>query len=199
MTNQRKWLMVGGLFLAWGGLMVFQLSDSVPTDPLTQSTRTETSLPPIKDLELDKTFPNLRQIAKLSTPRNIFTSLEMQRFLAQQEKDAAAAARQATATEPPPPPPPPPPSGPSEQELAGQRARQQLNQYRFLGYLTKGGESQAFLTNGQAIYIVRQGEMLEGRVQVNKIERETVILSTEVWETGNYIQATIPLTSDTRG
>lgn len=95
--------------------------------------------------------------------------------------------------------PPPPPPGPSAAELAGQRARQQLNQFRFLGYLTKGGESQAFLTNGQAIYIVKQGEMLEGRVQVHRIEPETVILSTKVWETGNHIQATIPLTPDTRG
>lgn len=84
-------------------------------------------------------------------------------------------------------------------DLAGQRAREQLNQFRFLGYLTKGGESQAFLTNGQAIYIVKQGEMLEGRVQVNRIEPETVVLSTQVLETGSHVQATIPLTPDTNG
>ena len=98
-----------------------------------------------------------------------------------------------------PPAPPSIPPGPTAEELAGQRARQQLNQFKFLGYLTKGGESQAFLTNGQAIYIVKQGEILEGRVQVNKIEPDTVILSTQVRETGNHIQATIPLTPDTRG
>ncbi|MBA3968427.1 MAG: hypothetical protein H0X47_22165, partial [Nitrospirales bacterium] len=100
---------------------------------------------------------------------------------------------------PPQPPPQPPPPGPSFADLAGQRAQEQLNQFRFLGYLTKGGESQAFLTNGQAIYIVKQGEMLEGRVQVHKIEPETVVLSTQVLETGSHVQATIPLTPDTSG
>jgi hypothetical protein len=157
----------------------------------------ETSLPPLKDLELDNTFPNPRQTAKFSPPRNIFAPLGMQPN--QQETRVASTSRPTGKTLPVPPPPPTPPPGPSAAELAGQRAREQLNQFRFLGYLTKGGESQAFLTNGQAIYIVKQGEMLEGRVQVNKIEPETVVLSTQVWETGNHIQATIPLTPDTRG
>lgn len=196
MTNQRKWLILGGLLVAWGGLTVFQMSDSTQTDPMTSSATSGTSLPALKDLELDKTFPNPRQTAKFSTPRNIFAPPGMQQMVAQQETKIASTARP---TEVAPPPPPAPPPGPSAAELAGQRARQQLNQFRFLGYLTKGGESQAFLTNGQAIYIVKQGEMLEGRVQVNKIEPETVILSTQVLETGNHVQATIPLTPETHG
>lgn len=195
MINQQKWLILGSLVVAWGAVTFFQMSDSTQTDPMAQSATPEFPLPPIKALELDKTFPSLRQTAKFSTPRNIFAPLGMQDLLGQQETKKAATSRPTEVTAPPPPPPP----GPSAEELAGQRARQQLNQFRFLGYLTKGGESQAFLTNGQAIYIVKQGEILEGRVQVNKIEPETVILSTQVWETGNQIQATIPLTPDTRG
>jgi hypothetical protein len=198
MTNQRKWLVLVGLFVAWGGMMIFQMSDSSQTDPITHSSTPGTALPPIKDLELGDTFPNPRQTAKFSSPRNIFAPLGMQHLLAQQATKVRSTSRPTEIT-PPDPPPPPPPPGPSAAELAGQRARQQLNQFRFLGYLTKGGESQAFLTNGQAIYIVKQGEMLEGRVQVNKIEPDTVVLSTQVWETGNHIQATIPLTPDTRG
>jgi len=197
MTNQRKWLILGGLIVAWGGLTVFQMSDSTQTDPMTLSSASGTPLPALKDLELDKTFSNPRQTAKFSTPRNIFSPPGMRQMLAQQESKIAAITPLAEKT--PPPLPPPPPPGPSAAELAGQRARQQLNQFRFLGYLTKGGESQAFLTNGQAIYIVKQGEMLEGRVQVNKIEPETVILSTQVLETGNHVQATIPLTPETHG
>lgn len=196
MTNQRKWFMAVGLFVAWGAMMAFQMSDSTQSDSLPLAATLETSLPPLKDLELGNTFPNPRQTAKFSPPRNIFAPLGMQ--LVQQETRVASASRP-TGKTPPVPPPPPPPSGPSAAELAAQRARQQLNQFRFLGYLTKGGESQAFLTNGQAIYIVKQGEMLEGRVQVHKIEPETVVLSTQVLETGNHIQATIPLTPDTRG
>ena len=194
MTNQRKWLVLGGLLVAWGGVTVFQLSDSPQMDPMTHSGTSAQPLPPIKDLELDKTFLNFRQTAKFSTPRNIFAPLGRQHMPVQQDTKMASPSRPTTIT----PPPPPPPPGPSAADLAGQRARQQLNQFRFLGYLTKGGESQAFLTNGQAIYIAKQGEMLEGRVQVHKIEPETVVLSTQVLETGNHIQATIPLTPDTR-
>lgn len=194
MTSQQKWLVLGGLLVAWGGVTLFQLSNS-SEGHLAGSSIAETPLPPIKDLTLETAFSNPRQTAKFSTPRNIFAPLGSQQKIEQQKQNLASIPRQ-TETAPSPPPPPP---GPSAAELAEQRARQQLNQFRFLGYLTKGGESQAFLTNGQAIYIIKQGEMLEGRVQVNKIEPETVVLSTRVWETGNHVQATIPLTPDNRG
>lgn len=196
MTNQRKWLVLGGLLLAWGMVTIFQMSDSAPTDPMPHAAA-RNPLPPIKDLELDPAFPNPRQTATFAIPRNIFAPLGMSQVASQQETDSAPTSRPGWKALPPPPQSPPP--GPSPADLAGQRAREQLNQFRFLGYLTKGGESQAFLTNGQAIYIVKQGEMLEGRVQVHKIEPETVVLSTQVLETGSHVQATIPLTPDTSG
>ncbi|MDR4461733.1 MAG: hypothetical protein MRJ67_14640 [Nitrospirales bacterium] len=197
MTNQRKWLVLGGLLLAWGMVTVFQMWDSGQTDPMPYSDTSGSPLPPLKDLELDPEFPNPRQTAKFSQPRNIFAPLGTAQ-VARQEKAPPSIPRLPKAS-PSPSPPPPPPPGPSFADLAGQRAREQLNQFRFLGYLTKGGESQAFLTNGQAIYIVKQGEILEGRVQVHKIEPETVLLSTQVLETGSRVQATIPLTPDTSG
>ena len=40
--------------------------------------------------------------------------------------------------------------------------------------------------------------MLEGQVQVNKIEPEAIILSTQILETGSRVQATIPLTPESR-
>jgi Tfp pilus assembly protein PilP len=206
MKNQKKLGYLLLLVFLWGALTIYQWMDS--DDPgaetanllLTQADSGNPALPPLKELLLDKQFPNARQTVKLGQPRNIFASLE--------EQAAKLASRNSTQTksmehsntsqaaEPPPPPPPPP--GPSPAELAAQRARQELNRFRFLGFLKKGGESQAFISNGQAIYIVRQGEILEGRIQVNKIEPETVILSTKVWETGSSIQASISLTPDTR-
>lgn len=198
MTNQRKWLVLGGLLLAWGMVTIFQLWDSGPTGPMPSSATSGTPLPPIKDLKLDPEFANPRQTAKFSLPRNIFAPLGVSQIAHQKKIDKAPTSRPPKPA-PSPVPVQPPPPGPSVADLAGQRAREQLNQFRFLGYLTKGGESQAFLTNGQAIYIVKQGEMLEGRVQVHKIEPETVVLSTQVWETGSHVQATIPLTPDTNG
>ncbi len=190
MTNQQKGFVLVGLILAWGGLTVYQMSetsDSSSSDLTTAMTQTLFPLPSVKDLSLEESFPNARQIATFSQPRNIFAPFGLPDVV--------------SLTSPPNPiadPPAPVPPGPSAADLAIQRARQQLNQFRFLGYLTKGGESQAFLTNGQAIYIVKQGEMLAGKVQVHKIEPENIVLSTQIWETGNQVQATIPLTPESR-
>jgi len=194
MTNQQKGLVLVGLFVAWGGLSVYQMSDSSEsssTDNSSTLQQTNSRLPSVKDLSLDQSFPNSRQIVAFSQPRNIFAPLGLQKVVAKQKTPITTPSRPTIA------PPSPVPPGPSPSDLAAQRARQQLNKFRFLGYLTKGGESQAFLTNGQAIYIVKQGEMMEGQVQVNKIEPETIVLSTQILETGNQVQATIPLTPET--
>ncbi len=196
MTNQQKGLVLVGLFVAWGGLSVYQMSDSSEsssTDNSSTLQQTNSRLPSVKDLSLDQSFPNSRQIVTFSQPRNIFAPLGLRKVVAKQKTPITPTPSQPTIA----PSSPAPPPGTSPSDLAAQRARQQLNKFRFLGYLTKGGESQAFLTNGQAIYIVKQGEMLEGQVQVNKIEPETIVLSTQVLETGNQVQATIPLTPET--
>lgn len=195
MTNKQKGLVLLGLFLAWGVVTAYQMSDvSGPSSNEFPSAIKEglSPLPSVRDLSLDQSFPNSRQQVTFSQPRNIFSPLESRNMVvAKPDIPVPRPSLPSIAHTAPTPP------GPSSADLAAQRARQQLNQFRFLGYLTKGGESQAFLTNGQAIYIVKQGEMLEGQVQVNKIEPETIVLSTQVLETGNQVQATIPLTPKT--
>jgi hypothetical protein len=194
MTNQQKGLVLVGLFVAWGGLTLYQMSDSSElsfTDNSSTLQQANSTLPSVKDLSLDQSFPNSRQMVTFSQPRNIFAPIGLRKVVAKQKTPITPTPSRPTIA------PPPVAPGPSPSDLAAQRARQQLNQFRFLGYLTKGGESQAFLTNGQAIYIVKQGEMLEGQVQVNKIEPETIVLSTQILETGNQVQATIPLTPET--
>lgn len=195
MTNQQKGIILVGLFLTWGGVTAYQMSD-LSESGSSENTPTvgigHTSFPSVADLSLEETFPNTRQQVTFSQPRDIFSPPGLKTIAAMPENPSPPPSRPSMTPSAPPPP------GPSPAELAAQRARQQLNQYRFLGYLTKGGESQAFLTNGQAIYIVKQGEMLEGQVQVHKIDPETIVLSTQVWETGNQVQATIPLTPETR-
>jgi len=202
MNNNKKMGYLIVLLALWGVVTLFQwteFSDSggQQANSHTQAGRSQSTGPPIKDLKLEKQFSNARQTVKLSDPRNIFAPLGTSSTQAVQEKSSWSQPDPTIQTARTVPVPPPP--GPSPAELAAQRARQELNQFRFLGFLTKGGESQAFLTNGQAIYIVKQGEMLEGKVQVHKIEPDTVILSTKVWETGNIIQASIPLTPGTNG
>ena len=196
MTNQQKGFVLVGLFVAWGGLTAYQMSDfseSSSSDFPSTLPQANSTLPTVTALSLDQSFPNFRQMATFSQPRNIFAPIGFRKMVAKPKTSIAPPPAQPTTA-----PPTPVPPGPSPSDLAAQRARQRLNQFRFLGYLTKGGESQAFLTNGQAIYIVKQGEMLEGQVQVNKIEPETIVLSTQILETGDQVQATIPLTPETR-
>ena len=194
MTNQHKGLLLVGLFVTWGGITAYQMFENSGTTPSVQANiaSTNSTLPTVRALTLNESFPNARQMVKFTQPRNIFSPIGSRKIVAKRK----------IPKRPPPsnsivsPPPAPTKSSPSPEQLAAQRARQELNKFRFLGYLTKGGESQAFLTNGQAIYIVKQGEMLEGQVQVNRIEPETIVLSAEVWEAGNQVQATIPLTPE---
>ena len=197
MTNQHKGLLLVGLLVAWGGITAYQMFvDSGSTSGhQANTTQTNSTLPTIRALTLDESFPNARQLVTFSPPRNIFAPADSRKVVAKRKIPKRPTPPSQSTIAPPPTPTPTKPS-PSPEQLAAKRAREQLNQFRFLGYLTKGGESQAFLTNGQAIYIVKQGEMLEGQVQVNKIEPETIILSAQVWESGTQVQASIPLTPE---
>ena len=195
MTNQQKGLLLVGLLVAWGGVTIYQMSDlsgSSPASPSSNMSTKLTSLPSIKELSLEESFPNSRNSVTFTQPRNIFAPMRKRKVVVEKKRPRETSSPTMATL-----PKSQPPKGPSPEDLAAQRARQQLNQFRFLGYLKKGGESQAFLTKGQAIYIVKQGEMLDGQVQVNKIEPETIVLSTQVWETGSQVQATIPLTPET--
>jgi len=195
MTNQQKGMALVGLFVVWGGIAAYQMlesSESSPNDLSATMPQADSALPSVKDLSLEESFLNSRQIATFSPPRNIFAPFGLPKVVAKPRVSLTPPPRAIAA------PPAPVPPGPSAADLATQRARQQLNQFRFLGYLIKRGESQAFLTNGQAIYIVKQGEMLEGKIQVKKIEPETIVLSTQILETGSQVQATIPLTPESR-
>ncbi len=196
MTNQQKGFVLIGLLLAWGSVTAYQMFDSSEmssSNLATAKPHAQSSLPSVNDLFLEESFPNSRRMVTFSQPRNIFAPLVSRKVVVKQQ----------AAMIPPPTSivtlPKPVPPGPTADELATQRARQQLNRFRFLGYLTKGGESQAFLTNGEAIYIVKQGEMLDGQIQVNKIEPEAIVLSTHIYETGSYVHATIPLTPESPG
>ena len=192
------------LGVVWIMILLVQFSDDsepvvvTSNQTMTASVSSRSSSKSQPSLALADVLKHPRQKVKFSKPRNIFAPLNSRNSGLRQVAKA-----------PPPKPssrpspiarrPPTPPPGPSPGALATQRARQQLNQYRFLGYLKKGGESQAFLTNGEAIYIVRQGETLEGRIHIHKIDPTTIVLSTKVRETGDNIEATIPLTKEQQG
>ncbi len=197
MTNKTKIQLLVALLIIWGGTLVLQYSDE--TESSDTSVNNSTSIGSILGstshaLTLSKSFTNPRQNIALSTPRNIFSSFNRRSTTPSSKK---AMPSKKIAVKPVEAKPVfTPPSGPSPEELAYQQAQQQLRQFRFLGYLKKGGESQAFLTKGQSIYIVKQGATVEGRIFVNRIDPTLVILSTQVLASGDHVKAEIPLTKD---
>ena len=209
MSTQRKLLFLAGLVVIWAIVVVLQVNEEPEEDaysvvanhPLVAQGNKPSH--PDNTLTLTDTFDNPRRNVRFSTPRNIFNPLGFTNSMA--PSSAKQSSSNSKKTTPSPPKPvvtqkaPAPPPGPSPGELAAQRARQQLSQYRFLGYLTKGGQSQAFLSNGQAIYIVKQGEQVEGRIRVRKIDPTIVVLSVTVQETGTDVEAEIPLTKEQQG
>jgi hypothetical protein len=65
---------------------------------------------------------------------------------------------------------------PTPEELALQAGRQELAQFRYLGYLSRAGRSEAFLAKGNALHIVQSGERIEQRILVKTITRLGVTL-----------------------
>ncbi len=78
-----------------------------------------------------------------------------------------------------------PAAPPSEQEVAGQRAIQQaemarleamreLGEFRFLGFLEQNGVAQAFLARGNELYVVANGDAVDGRYVITVLDTSSV-------------------------
>lgn len=112
----------------------------------------------------------------------------------------------AVAPPPLPPDPPAPPPGPTAEELAAQAAAQerelklkqlkeQMSQYRYLGYVSHDGDSKAFLGKGHEIFIIRQGDKLDGKFLVASVEPASV----KIRETESSLETTIQLKKEGPG
>lgn len=202
MTKREKGLLLGGLLLVWGTLMFvdrleqedeqFQTSATPAANSQSQATRGQAT----QSSGMNRPLVNI----ELNTPRNIFASLrdpnQPKPKIAKPRPKPKTIVRKSTPIPPKPVPTRVTPPQPSPNNIAIQQAQQQLKQFQFLGYLTKQGEQQVFLSNGQAIYIMKQGETLEGDIQVKSIEATTVVLSKHLKSIGETVEATLPLTKE---
>jgi hypothetical protein len=98
---------------------------------------------------------------------------------------------------------PPVSLGPTPEELAEQAARQQeelklkqvreqMGQYRYLGYLNQQGVHKAFVGKGKDIYILRKGDTLDGKFLVASIDPATIKLR----EPSTSLETTIYITKE---
>jgi hypothetical protein len=178
MNDRSKWAVVGALFCIWIGLLAVRLlTEPEPQRaPLKFKSGPRVTRATTMDTTGIPKIVRPHQTKPLEPPllhhTNIFSPLEMQLDALMAQPRVAKAVKgpwhpKAVVTKElfgPERPPvvtvaPPAPAGPSPEELALQQARQQLEQaaaqarqrlaqYRFLGYLTEGGEHRAFLGKG---------------------------------------------------
>ena len=202
MTQRAKWLGVGGLVVVWLALLYVYVIDVPPPHevPLTfksgqiaVSTKQNT---PVETWDVKSLSAQVRELP--TTPKkNIFMAASLplsqdahaKRIALRNKQQALAVAAAAVSATLPIPSAPPPPSpedlARQQEERAAQAARQQeelhrkqtqeqMAQYRYLGYVNQNGVKKAFLGKGREIYILRQGDMLDGTFLVAAIEAATV-------------------------
>src|SRR5438034_9477199 len=81
------------------------------------------------------------------------------------------------------------------EEIALQAGRQELAQFRYLGYLSRGGRDEAFLAKGNTLHIAKTGETIEQRILVKAISPSGVMLQ----ETSSKAEQLVSPTADMPG
>ena len=152
--------------------------------------------PPFSSSAFALNLPESKRTMILKNPRNIFAPLKDAHEPEKIHVPPTPKRPPPSPVQPAPSPAPPQPTGPTPAELAARETEQEMQQYKFLGYLTKGGVQQGFLSKGQAIYIVKQGERVEGDLEIKSISPTAVVLSKHVKQAGTTVETTLPLTKE---
>jgi hypothetical protein len=194
LTRRSQWLTLSVLLGIWAGvtLWVIAAAPDPPRVPLAHVTgkadrakagRPQAGAGLIVNLDL-LTAARRRGEEAFVAPKNIFAPLSTERTVPTHAKPRAPATPPAPVVAVPVVPPPP-----SPEELAAQAARQELAQFRYLGYLSRDGREEAFLSKGKELYIVRSEETIEERVRVKTVTPTGVTLQ----ETHSQVVRTVPL------
>src|SRR5207244_1165620 len=155
MTARTRWTALLILLGIWAGaaLWVFTQSSEPQRVPLTyvsgQKAKREASRGKSGSglkIQLALLDANRQRTEKaLGSPKNIFAPV----FPGQGNFDVAGAMSN-----------PAPVIQQTPEELALQAGRQELAQFRYLGYLSRGGRDEAFLAKGNTLHIAKTGEMI---------------------------------------
>lgn len=198
MSQREKTLLLLGVFLIVCSLALSEWLESPqsPSPPL----RVGESLngAPLLQSALTRNLKAKRTLT-LKNPRNIFAPLQAPR--APKPVKALSPVPEHVPLPSPPSasrPTPHQPVGSSPTELAAGQAKEEMRQYRFLGYMTKAGIQQGFLGKGQEIYIVKQGERFKDDLEIKSIGPMEIVLSKHVKQTGARVEAILPLTKTER-
>ena len=198
MSQREKTLLLGSVMLIVCSLVFWEWLEPPNPSRLPPHAGQSVNYPSFPQPGLALDVSATKRTMTLKNPRNIFAPLKNPMT---SRNDQAA---NVSATPKPPEPPPSPTisspspfvaSGPSPAELAAKQAEREMQQYKFLGYLTKEGVRQGFLSKSETIYIVKQGETLEESITIQSIDATEVVLSKYVRQIGKTVEATLPLTN----
>lgn len=193
LTPRMKWVGLGGLVAAW--LVLLYVNVIAVPSPQEVPLRYKSGQSPPTARQAERA--DMWEVRSLRAParelpgtpkKNIFSATAVTRSLTPQATAVARHTKQhalatspalaPTAPEVPPTPPSPSPEEVARQQeaLREQQLREQMAQYRYLGYANQNGVQKAFLSKGREIYILSEGETLEGKFQVVLIEANVVKL-----------------------
>ncbi len=197
MSTRAKYILACALGLLWIIALVMRwLGEAEPQQaPLRfkigqRPSQTATAKKSFDDFDVKLVNISNRE-SSLAPRKNIFAMMERQKNAALIKKTVPQVPAAAMPPPPSPPvvtaPPPPTPPQPTPEELAALAARQQreflirqtreqIAQYRYLGYVNREGHHQAFIGKGSEIHIVDEGDKLEGKFLVTAIDANSVIL-----------------------
>jgi hypothetical protein len=189
LTSWMKWVGLGGLIAVWLVVLYVNVIAVPPPSEVPLKYKSRQPAPAAGQADLvDVWEVHVLQAQAHELPatpkKNIFAATTIARSPNSQAKIAALKKQQALAAAsviasptPATPPPPSPEELARQQEmLRQQQLREQMAQYRYLGYVNQNGEQKAFLGKGREIHILRQGDTLDGRFQVVLIDATTVKL-----------------------
>src|SRR2546426_7547887 len=153
MTRRSQWLILVLLLGIWAGVAFWIMAAApepqrVPLAYVTgKADRAKASRPQAGaglKVNLDLLIAARRRAEEaFVAPKNIFAPLPTERTASIHAKRPTPGPPKAPAVAAPAVPPPP-----SPEELAAQAARQELAQFRYLGFLSRDGNEQAFLSKG---------------------------------------------------
>ena len=205
MTQRVKYLLLSGCAALWVMLLVLRWMGEEPVQevPLRFQTGQKPAVMTVGGQDADKLgvkpFKSKVQETSAAPRKNIFSMSQTVVPAGERSATAQIAKRQPSPPVPAPlpveilplpppvPVPPPIPAGPTPEELAAiaerqqrellaRQAREQMAQYRYLGYADRDGRQQAFLGKGTEIYILQQGDRLDGKFLVAVIDPTVVVL-----------------------
>jgi hypothetical protein len=221
MKNAKQWNTLGLVGAIWIGILGYQLvmRDDTQHIPLQNtSTPLSKSTAPIESDDLTiHSLPRKKSSAGAMPRHNPFTALKGTRTapegtvlktgMGRKVKPTLTPSDMASSLPLPPPPQaealPMPPSPEEvaakaliqERELVAKQLRERMEQFRILGYAQRAGSSQAFLAKGSDIYVVQQGDLLDGKFIVSLINGQGVTIQ----EPSFHMERIIEIKGDGKG